>query len=137
MEETAKGLNCRDGEGSRLAAQPRKAAPARIVLVDDEDCYTEVVEMAIHQRFKNVIVHTFHNRDEAWQALLRSDPDLLITDMNNDNVPAQLRRPYMGMSGWKMLPLLAERKVKYPILVVSGSFLMRIAPKVLLPGRWA
>jgi CheY-like chemotaxis protein len=101
----------------------RNSRPLRIVLVDDEDWFTGMVERAIHHSFKNVIVHTFHNRDEAWQELLRADPDLVITDMNNDNLPF-LHRPYLGMSGWEMLPLLAERKVKYPILVVSGSFLM-------------
>jgi hypothetical protein len=42
--------------------------------------------------------------------------------MNNDNVPG--RTGSFGMSGWKPLPLLARRGVRYPILVVSGSFLM-------------
>ena len=37
-------------------------------------------------------------------------PDLLITDMARG-----------GLNGWKMLPLLARRKVEFPILVVSGT----------------
>jgi len=103
---------------------PPSPRPLRIVLVDDEDWFTEMVEMMIRHSFKNVSVRTFNDGDQAWQELLRADPDLLITGMNNNNVPAQLHRPYMGISGWQMLPLLAERKVKYSILVVSGSFSM-------------
>jgi CheY-like chemotaxis protein len=69
-----------------------------------------------------VTILRFQHRDTAWQELLRVAPDLLITDMNNNNVPGCA--DYMGMSGWKMLPLLAKREVTYPILVMSGSFSM-------------
>jgi CheY-like chemotaxis protein len=62
---------------------------------------------------------TFQNRDLAWQELLRRDPDLLITDLNNENVPGQ--PGYTGMIGRELLPLLAQRKVKYPLMIVSGS----------------
>ena len=81
----------------------QKTCP-RIVLVDDED-YTLV---------------KFLNCDEAWQELLREQPDLLITDMLSTNVPR--RTEYFGMSGEELLQRLAERRVGYPILVVSGSF---------------
>ena len=104
-----------------LAKRVQRPKP-RIVVVDDEDWFLEMVERLIQSWFGEVTMLTFQNRDEAWQELLRADPDLLITDMNNDNVPG--RTQYFGMSGWKMLPLLAEKKAKYPILVVSGSFSM-------------
>ena len=52
----------------------------------------------------------FEDWKTAWQALQGTEPDLLLTDMNN--------------SGWELLPLLVDRKVNYPILIVSGSFLM-------------
>jgi CheY-like chemotaxis protein len=92
----------------------------RVVVVDDEPWLAEMIELLIQEAFSEVTILTFQNRDTAWQELLRADPDLLITDMNNHNVPG--RPEYMGMSGWELLPRLAERAVKYPILVASGSF---------------
>ncbi len=80
---------------------------------------TELMEVMLEHLFVKVKVLAFQNRDRAWKELLRADPDLLITDMNNQNMPGPPE--YSGMSGWELLPLLARRKVKYPILVVSGS----------------
>ena len=94
----------------------------RIVIVDDEEFVGEMMELLVKGHFQEVTVLRFQNRDTAWQELQRAEPVLLITDMNNHNIPG--RTEYMGMSGWKLLPLLAERAVRYPILVVSGSFLL-------------
>ena len=80
------------------------------------------MEVLIARLFPEVTILIFQNRDTAWLELQRADPDLLITDMNNDNVPG--RTGSFGMSGWKLLPLLALRGVEYPILVASGSFQM-------------
>jgi CheY-like chemotaxis protein len=96
--------------------------PPRIVVAEDEPWLGEMVDLLIQQQFGDVTILRFQHRNTAWQELLRASPDLLITDMNNNNVPGRV--DYMGMSGWKMLPLLAEREVTYPILVMSGSFSM-------------
>ena len=98
--------------------------PRRIVLVDHEDCIWGFIEKLILHQFKNVIVQKFQDRHEAWQELLRKDPDLLITDMRNDSVPIApgTQRENLGMSGFDMLKLLAARRVKYPILAASGCF---------------
>jgi DNA-binding NtrC family response regulator len=95
----------------------------RIVHIDDENWFGELAEAIIKDTFREVQLLRFQDSETAWVELQRSDPDLLITDMNNTNVPG--RNQYMGMGGWKLLPLLASRKVQYPILVVSGSFSMR------------
>lgn len=87
-----------------------EACIRRIVVVDDEPMILELVETLALANFRNVTVQAFQDGEQAWQELLRADPDLLITDM--------CRPP--GMSGWEMLPLLAQRKVKYPVLVMSG-----------------
>jgi TPR repeat protein len=87
----------------------KKARPPRIVLVDDENWLREFLELVIHSCIKDAVVLSFDNGDQAWQELLSTDPDLLITDIN---------RP--GLNGLKMLSLLAARKVKFPILVASG-----------------
>ena len=105
------------------ATEPSGPARApRIVFVDDEPWFGEFGELLIARLFPEVMILAFRNRDTAWRELQRSDPDLLITDMNNDNVPG--RTESFGMSGWELLPLLARRQVRYPILVVSGSFSM-------------
>ena len=93
-------------------ALAKEARSFRIVHVDDENYILEMFGLAIREEFKDVVIDAFQNGDKAWEELQRADPDLLITDMN-----------HVGMSGWEMLPLLANRKAKYPILVVSGWFL--------------
>jgi CheY-like chemotaxis protein len=110
MDKTAKGLNYCESEANALAAQPRKTGSPRIVLVEDENWVLEMLEILIRDWFKNPTLLSFQDGETAWQELLRTDPDLLITDMNRN-----------GMTGWEMLPLLAQRKVKYPILVQSGQ----------------
>ena len=92
----------------------------RIVLVDDEESTHEMVDLVLRESLTDYTLVKFLNRDEAWQELLRQEPDLLITDMLSTNVPG--RTEYFGMSGGELLQRLAERRVSYPILVVSGSF---------------
>jgi CheY-like chemotaxis protein len=99
---------------------PSHATCPRIVLVDDEEFTHEMVDLALRESLTDYTLVKFLNRDEAWQELLREPPDLLITDMLSTNVPG--RTEYFGMSGGELLQRLAERRVNYPILVVSGSF---------------
>lgn len=95
-------------------------AKSRIIIVDDEPIMLDMIETLLRDWRHEVTVLRFQNRDKAWQELLRCDPDLLITDMRSDNVPG--RSGDYGMSGFELLKLLAERLVKYPVLVASGSF---------------
>jgi len=94
----------------------------RIVYIDDEEYIHKIVELGIRSYFSEVTLLKFRNRNEAWQELLRVDPNLLITDLRNDNVPTSpwAMKENLGMSGFELLQLLAVRRVKYPILVVSG-----------------
>jgi len=90
---------------------PRSQRPLRVVLVDDEDWYCEMIECLIRSWLKGVTVLSIHDGMEAWQELVREDPAFLIMDIH---------RP--GLDGITTLRRLAERKVKYPILVASGYF---------------
>ena len=101
---------------------PERQKKPRIVFIDDEEWLQELVEPVIRNYFNEASLLKFRNRDEAWQELLRTDPDLLITDLRNDNVPIRpgTTRENFGMSGFDLLRLLSARQVKYPILVVSG-----------------
>jgi CheY-like chemotaxis protein len=92
------------------ATQPRRTDPSRVVLVDDDDCFLEIVGGLIRDWLKDLTLLSFQDGETAWQELLRTDPDLLITDI-----------AHPGINGLEMLSLLAERKVKYPILVTSGN----------------
>ncbi|HEV2452867.1 MAG TPA: response regulator [Verrucomicrobiae bacterium] len=91
----------------------------RVVHVDDEDWVLGMVGTVIDRKFSNVVVRRFQNGDKAWRNLLQSDPDLLITDLFNNNVPG--RKEDHGKSGYELLSLLTQKNVKYPILVISGS----------------
>ena len=94
----------------------------RIVFIDDEEWLQEMVELALRGYFKDFSLLKFRNRNDAWQELLRANPDLLITDLRNDNVPTLpgSTKEDLGMSGFDLLRLLAARQVKYPVLVISG-----------------
>lgn len=83
----------------------------RIVLLNDEADAIQLLERIICDWFKEATVLTFQSGEQALQELQRQDPDIFITDMV---------RPDDSMDGWKMIPLLAEQKVKYPVVVVSG-----------------
>lgn len=93
----------------------------KVIHIDDEDWILEIVGRTIraNKAFKNVTIQTFQNRNDAWQKLLHTDLDLLITDLRNDNVPGRTQNT--GTNGFGMLTVLAQMQVKYPILVLSGS----------------
>ena len=119
--EAALQLRSRSGQ---FASVQSKARPLRIVHVDDENLLLEMVSKLVRAKFKDVVIDTFQNGDKAWEDLSRADPDLLITDLLNNNIPGRtqrLARSQFGMSGYELLPLLAQRNVDYPILVLSGS----------------
>jgi mannitol/fructose-specific phosphotransferase system IIA component (Ntr-type)/CheY-like chemotaxis protein len=80
----------------------------RIVLVNDDAELLQLMESIICDEFT---ILKFQNGEQAWQELQRQDPDILVTDME---------RPNDSMDGWAMIPLLAEKKVKYPVVVVSS-----------------
>ena len=111
LAKTAPGakriLSAMVADALALGQKPR---PLRIIVLDDEPMQSELYVLIIRDNFKNATVLTFADGDQAWQEMLRTAPDLLIMDMN--------RR---GLDGATMLPLLARNKVRFPILVMSGS----------------
>jgi CheY-like chemotaxis protein len=82
----------------------------RIVVVDDSRMLLHGMGDYIRDWLEDTEVLLFQDGEAAWQELSQTDPDVLITDMHRFGM----------MSGWEMLPLLAERNVKYPILLVTG-----------------
>ncbi|MCL5745352.1 MAG: response regulator [Acidobacteria bacterium] len=53
----------------------------------------------------------FRSGEEAWQELQKQAPDLLVTDIQRPNDP---------MDGWRMISLLAEQRIEYPVVVASA-----------------
>jgi CheY-like chemotaxis protein len=110
-------------EQKQLSSQPldlpKTTRTFKVVHLDEDALMPALVGTVIRRHFKNVQFRGFQNGDEAWEELLREDPDLLITDLMNDNDSG--RKAGFARSGYDLLSLLAQRKVKYPILVVSGT----------------
>ena len=91
--------------------QPCKVRPLRIVMLDDEPLLLDATKMLLHHDYNDARILTFTNAEEALQELTREDPDLLTTDWN-----------HLGrLHGDGLLQLLAARKVKYPIFVISAA----------------
>ena len=92
----------------RLNESKRRTRGARIVVIDDEPESLESIARQVRQWRRNSRLLLFQDGEAGWKQLSAEAPDLLIVNMNCP-----------GMSGWKMLPLLAQRNVKYPILAIS------------------
>jgi DNA-binding NtrC family response regulator len=83
----------------------------RIVVLDDEvGGRQSCIDMFRYFWAHSVELFDFADAQKAWQELSRADPDLFITDIKHP-----------GMTCEEMLTRLAERKVKYPVLIVSAS----------------
>ncbi len=91
-------------------ANKKQRSKRRIVILDDDSDILEFYKACISAWFEETTVLTFQDDADALRELTRSDPELLIMDM---------RRP--TGNGEDVLALLVQRRVKYPVLVISGS----------------
>lgn len=89
---------------------PVKNRPPKIFVVNDESGPIESAKLILRKWFdKDAIVLTFEDSQEAWQELLRTNPDLLITD---DIMPA--------LGGMEIVRRLVERKAAYPVILTTS-----------------
>lgn len=79
-------------------------------MTDDEPCVLGALRIILGHEFEGAEILTFGDAHKAVRELTREAPDLFITDIN-----------HLGISVPDMLARLAQRKVKFPILVVSAS----------------
>lgn len=86
--------------------------PLKIVQLDDDEPILNLVAALLQRCFKNLQLYQFQNSPTAWKILTQAEPDLLITDdiMHGDS----------QWNGRNIVPCLVERKVPYPILLISG-----------------
>lgn len=81
----------------------------RIVMLDDVPDVLETAKVMIELSYDGAEILTFTKAEDALREIEREDPDLFTTDYTHD-----------GISCTEMLRILASRKVKYPIFVISG-----------------
>lgn len=93
----------------RRRSDPLNPAPVRIIIVDDEPVFVEIVALMIGSKYE-VALNSFTSSVEAWAELQKADPDMLIVGGVMPNI-----------SGEQIVRGLMERKVSYPILVASGN----------------
>lgn len=84
-------------------------ASPRIVIVNDEPCMVEMMEVLIHAWLKNAELLTFTDPEQAFKSLLQHDPDLLITD---DMMPK--------LNGHEIVERVVIRGASYPIIMTSA-----------------
>ena len=77
--------------------------------MDPERGVLDALELVIRDWFKSPTLLLFQDGATAWQELSQTDPDLLLIG---------IFRP--GTTGWEIISRLAERRIKYPILVMSA-----------------
>lgn len=90
-------------------AQLRNLLPLRIVMLDDESLVLDALKMMLHFDHPNLSLLTFTNAESALQELEWKDPDLFTTDFQHP-----------GKKADELLGILAKRKVKYPVFVISA-----------------
>jgi len=80
---------------------------AKLWVIDDDRSIRWVLERALKQA--HMEVRSFDNADAALQALERSQPDAIITD---------IRMP--GMSGLELLSQIAQRQPDLPVIIMTA-----------------
>ena len=88
---------------------PVRSRPLRIVMMDDEPFVGEAMKMMLQFDLPNAEILTFTDVEATLEELARKDPDLFTTDWNHPRI-----------KGDEVLRILAAKKVKYPILVISA-----------------
>lgn len=86
--------------------------PKRILVIDDDEAYAEMIREVLRDKIKNCEVTISQDGYEALILLGEFKPELVVLD---------LMMP--GIDGFKVLELIANRKTDYPmkVLVLSGN----------------
>jgi len=90
----------------------RGEQPRRILVVDDDEAYAEIIREVLVEKLGNCAVSVTGDGYEALILLGEIKPDLVVLD---------LMMP--GIDGFKVLDLIANRKNNYPlkVLILSGN----------------
>ena len=78
-------------------------------MLDDESCLLGAMEMILRIVLPDSEILTFDDAKAALQELERQDPDVFTTDWNHP-----------GLNGGQLLQILANKGIKYPVVVISA-----------------
>jgi FixJ family two-component response regulator len=99
-------MNADDHADALPSATPTGQRKLKLVYLDDELPNFEFLFEGFADRFD---FQKFTDGDQAWAELSKADPDVFVTDI-----------AHPGSDGFELMTRLAAKKVKYPILVVTG-----------------
>lgn len=106
MSRVMAGGNSEELWAATLKPQPK----LKVFIVEDELLNVEFYRSLLAVLSNRFQTYEFKDGDEAWAALSKMDPDILITDLLHP-----------GLDGWELLKQLSAKKAAYPILVISGD----------------
>jgi TPR repeat protein len=111
IEKTAPGAKrILSGMVADTLALTKRALRLRIIVVNDEEGPIQSIKIILQKWYnKDAEVLAFDDSEKAWQELLRTDPDLLITD---DIMPA--------LGGMEIVSRLADKKTAYPVILTTS-----------------
>lgn len=92
------------------ASLPEAKRPT-IFILDDEPQLARLLEMGVHDWFKNPEVVVFADGNAAWHELSRRSPDMFIMDWSHP-----------GMDGHALLEKLTVKPAGFVILLTSELF---------------
>jgi len=94
----------RQGNLKRVDMRPR------VVMMDDCAQVLQLIGSVVWDCWPQATIVACTDSQKAWEELLRTPPDLFITDLIHG-----------GVQGLQLIARLAEQEVRYPIVVVSGN----------------
>ncbi|HUI31446.1 MAG TPA: response regulator [Candidatus Acidoferrales bacterium] len=94
----------------------RGERPKRVLIVDDDEAYAEMVREVLHDKLPNCEIAITQDGYDGLIMLGELKPDLVVLD---------LMMP--GIDGFKVLDLIADRKSSYDlkVLILSGNLTMQ------------
>jgi len=118
-ESRSLGYQQRPFEPENQSAKPTRMGALKIVVMDDERYVGMALRMMLQFDLPNAEIRTFTDVEAALEILEQEDPDLFTTDYAHPKI-----------NGHELLRILADRKVKYPIIMLSAY------AEVLKPQEW-
>lgn len=103
-----------DSAASSAATPARASKPGRILIVDDESVFRELIQSFLHARGHQV--HTESNGKAAARWLAANDADVVVTDIC---MPES--------DGMELMLELRQRGAGVPVIVMSGGVLGDVA----------
>ena len=97
-------------EAASHVDRSKRKAPARILVVDDDDDWTRVLAVALARHFRGAVVRTVSDGAEAVGIVAGFEPDIVLTDLNMPRC-----------NGLELTAALRAAAPALPIVVMTGE----------------